>query len=684
MAIETGATPATTTSTDHTDPGSAGRSRGAEDGLLVEATRRSIQTPVAPSRGALRPLGTDEVRLTGGFWAERQRINAVGIIPHANAWEERVGWIDNFRAAVDGDVLTTRTGREFADSDVYKLLEAMAWEHGRTGDAGLDARIREVAALVGRVQEEDGYLHTLYGREGQAPRYSDLEWGHELYCYGHLIQAAVARLRTGVHDELVDIALRAADHVCLEFGQDGRDAVCGHPEIEPALVELYRATGERRYLDQARLFVQRSGHRTLADIEFSRSYFQDDVPVRDADVMVGHAVRALYLASGAIDVAVEDADRDFLTHLTAQFTRTLARRTYITGGMGSHHQDEAFGDDFELPPDRAYAETCAGIGSVMVAWRLALATGDLSWGDVVERALFNVVAASPSPEGTAFFYTNPLHKRVPGAEADPDVVSPRAFAQLRAPWFEVSCCPTNVARTFAQLGSYIATATDYGVQLHQLASATISTVLETGAVTLDVATRYPDSGEVTITVVRAPAGETEIAVRVPRWARGAATLDGERVDGDVARVRRTFADGDIIAFEVPLVPRVSRPDPRIDAVRGCVAIERGPLVLCAESVDLDGDDVAGLSVDPTTVHEDAGTVRLTGTVASPEPERTGERVWPYGSTASTGGSHRARTVQLALTPYHSWAQRGPSTMRVWLPADVATPPHREEVAPHHA
>ena len=617
------------------------------------------KTPVSPTRGALRPLTTDEIRLTGGFWAERQRINAAGIIPHADAWETRVGWIDNFRAAVEGDILTTRTGREFADSDVYKLLEAMAWEFGRDGDPALDARIREVAALIGAVQESDGYLHTLYGRPGQAPRYSDLEWGHELYCYGHLIQAAVARLRTGVHDELVDIALRAADHVCREFGPDGRDAVCGHPEIEPALVELYRVTGERRYLDQARLFVERRGHQRLKDIEFSRAYFQDDIPVREAEVMRGHAVRALYLAAGALDVAVEDDDADLLAHLTAQFSRTLARRTYITGGMGSHHQDEAFGEDFELPPDRAYAETCAGIGAVMVAWRLTLASGDLAWGDVVERSLFNVVAASPSPEGTAFFYTNPLHKRVPGAPADPDVVSPRAFAQLRAPWFEVSCCPTNVARTFAQLASYVATATADGVQVHQLASCTIDTDLDAGRISLDVATRYPDDGAVTITVLHAPDAETEIAVRVPAWARGAALLDGRAVDGDVARVRRRFAAGDVIRLELPVQARVSVPDPRIDAARGCVAVERGPLVLCVESVDLDGEDVAGLRVDAASVRESGGAVTLTGVLTAPS-----EASWPYGPRE---GAAAGRTVEVALTPYHSWAERGPSTMRVWLP-----------------
>lgn len=630
----------------------------------MPAHDRDAVAPVLPTTGARRPLGLDQVRLTGGFWAERQEVNASATIDHCDHWETRVGWIGNFSRVLDGTIAEHRTGREFSDSDVYKLLEAMAWEVARTGNERLDARIEEIAQLVEAVQEPDGYLNTRYGHPGQEPRYSDLAWGHELYCYGHLIQAAVARLRSGRKDTLVRIALRAADHVCATFGDDGLALVCGHPEIEVALAELYRVTGERRYLEQARLFVERRGLGTLPEIEFGRSYYQDDVPLREAEVLRGHAVRALYLAAGAVDVAVETADDELLGVVAAQYDRTLARRTYITGGMGSHHQDEAFGEDFELPPDRSYCETCAGVASIMVAWRLLLATGRHEYGDVIERTLYNVVATSPASDGRSFFYTNPLHKRVPGVEAEPDHVNARAFAQLRAPWFEVSCCPTNVARTFASFGAYVASVDDAGLAIHQHVPCTIRTEVAGGRVALDVATAYPDHGDVVVTIVESHDEPWELSLRVPDWARGRATLDGEPVTGAVARVRRVFAAGETVRLELPLEVRTTQPDARIDAVRGCVAIERGPVVLCLESTDLpeglDVHDVVLAGADAVAENDEGASVRLRSV-------RHGDAPWPYGAEPAGPEGAAAEPLAARLTPYHDWANRGPSTMRIWIP-----------------
>nr|WP_314840662.1 beta-L-arabinofuranosidase domain-containing protein [uncultured Microbacterium sp.] len=613
--------------------------------------------PVVPTRGRLRPLGLDEVSITGGFWGERQSVNGSATLDHIESRLESEGWLANFDLAAAGVLPEGRRGREFADSEIYKYLEALAWEIGRTdagADAPLERRFRAIVSRVAAAQESDGYLNTMFGRTAQGERWSELQWGHELYCLGHLFQAAVARLRTrpAADDGLIAVARRAADLVCREFGPDGRDAVCGHAEVEVGLAELGRALGEQRYIDQAALFIERHGRGSLGEIEWGRAYFQDDLAVRDADALRGHAVRANYLSAGATDVAVELVDEALLNALRGQWDRTVERRTYVTGGQGSHHQDEAFGDDWELPPDRAYSETCAGVGSIMFSWRLLLATGETRYADLIERTLFNVVATSPADDGRAFFYANTLHQRRPGTPADPDATSPRASSSLRAPWFEVSCCPPNVARTFASLAAYLATADDDGVQLHQYAPSSVRTTLPDGRiVAFDVETGYPVDGRIRV-IVREEA-EFALTLRVPSWADGARLsvsardsqsdqASDERVDPGTVVVRRAFRAGDVIELELPLGARVTAPSPMVDAVRASVVVERGPEVLALESIDLGAD---------------VGDVVLVG-----DPVERDGRVVLTVRRRSTD-----ELIEAQLVAYHDWAQRGPSTMRVFIP-----------------
>ena len=625
--------------------------------------------PVAPGRGPRRPLGLGEVEVTGGFWAGRQRVNRDATLPHIAAKLEEEGWLPNFDLAASGGAASLRRGREFADSEVYKYLEAVAWEIGRGGDAGLEDRFRRTVARVAAAQEEDGYLNTNFGRPDQRPRWSDLEWGHELYCAGHLFQAAVARERTrpGADDGLLGVACRLADLVCDVFGDGGIESVCGHAEVEVGLAELARVTGSDRYAEMARTFVERRGRGSLRDIEFGRSYFQDDVPVREADVLRGHSVRANYLAAGAVDVAVDAGDEELLAALRGQWARTVAARTYITGGQGAHHQDEAFGDDFELPPDRAYSETCAGIGSIMFAWRLLLADGEEKYADLIERTLYNVVATSPSADGRAFYYANTLHQRVARQPADPDATSPRASASLRAPWVDVSGCPPNGARTLASLDAYVATADADGVQLHQYAPAHVRTTLDDGReARFEVRTDYPASGTISIVFPDDAPEPWTLGLRIPAWADGAELRDPDgvvtRVPAGRAEVRRAFRVGDEVRLELPLAPRVTFPDPRIDAVRGCVAVERGPEVFALESTDLPaGGDVADIAISGAPRERD-GRVWVRARALD-----LGGAGWPYASTEARA----AREIgEVALVPYHDWANRGPSTMRVWLPAAV--------------
>ncbi|MFB9626810.1 glycoside hydrolase family 127 protein [Nonomuraea helvata] len=604
----------------------------------------------------------DEVRINGGHWSKRQTVNAEGTIQHCLRWLEALGWTANFDRAAEGKEFE-RTGPQFSDSEVYKLAEAMAWEIGRTGDAGLEARFVKLTARISAAQHEDGYLNTAFGNPGQPPRYSDLEWGHELYCFGHLLQAAVARLRNHGEDAFTAIARRAADHVCNVFGPGADERICGHAEIEVALAEFGRATGEARYLEQARLFIERHGRKTLPE---KGVFYQDDVPVREAEVLRGHAVRALYLASGAIDVAIEAGDADLLDAVRGQWDRAVARRTHLTGGMGSQYADEAFGRDFALNPAEAYSESCAGVAAVMTAWRLLLATGDTRHGDMIERIAWNVLSGAVDPDGKSFFYANPLHQVTADPEPPRDGALPHLSAGgRRGHWFEVSCCPTNLARTFAQFAAYIATADDRGVQLHQYAPAAIDTVVAGSRFALTMTTAYPDDGTVIIRVEANDGGERTVSFRVPHWAEGATVTspDGTArpaAAGELADVTAAFAHGDEIRLDLPLAPRWTYPDPRIDGLRGCAAVERGPEVWCVESVDLpEGADFADLAVDttaPLTVRD--GRVKVRGRIN----DRAAE--WPYGTAAPRP---EGEPVEILLVPFRLRDTRGAAAMRVWMP-----------------
>ncbi|MFT4030272.1 MAG: glycoside hydrolase family 127 protein [Protaetiibacter sp.] len=637
----------------------------------------SVAPAVPTTAGRLAPVSLTDVTLSGGVWGAFQQLNRDAIIPHCDDALERVGWIENFRAAARGTLATERVGRLFTDSEIYKTMEAMAWENARLASPELASRLAELTALLEAAQAPDGYLNTFYGYEGGPERYSDFEWGHELYCDGHLLQAAVAVIRAGGPEEFLAVARRLADHVCAEFGADGRQALCGHPEIETALVELFRATGERRYLEQARLFVERRGHRILGDTMYKgRDYYQDGVPVREAEVLVGHSVRALYLAAGAIDVAVETADEELLTAVRRQYDRTLERRTYLTGGMGSNHHGETYGDDFELPSERAYNETCAAVASIHVAWRLLLATGETRYADVIERTLYNSVISSPSIDGRSFFYVNALQRRSPGIEPEPGVPSLRRTDGRRAGWFTTSCCPTNLARTFATLGAYVATVDGGGVQLHQYAAGTLDLAFGAGRrAVLAVDTDYPRSGSIAVRVVETDGEPWALTLRVPAWAAAATVRDADGVRAVAPgplRLERSWTPGERVELELDVTPRWVFADPRIDDLRGQVAVERGPVVYAVESLDagLDLDTVLVDSgapprdtAEPVPGLDDVVAVRVAGAV------RAVRDAWPY---AAAPAELQIERRELQLIPYYRWANRGASTMRVWMPrADVA-------------
>ena len=633
-------------------------------------------TPVLPLQtGAVRPLSINDVLITGGFWARAQHVNAVATLPHAAGWIERLGWIDNFTPTPGRE----RTGRLFTDSDVYKLLEAQCWEYGRTADEALNRRIKDNTAAIANSLEPDGYLNTYYGSAGPGDRYTDFGQGHELYCYGHLIQAAVARLRTTGSDELTDLGRRVADHISALFGEHGEPSICGHPGVEMALVELYRATGEQRYLRAAQEQIQRRGHGSLGPGSFGAAYYQDDEPVLQATVLRGHAVRALYLACGAVDVATETGDHALLAAVITQWDATLARRTYVTGGMGSRASEESFGDDFELPADSAYAETCAGVALIMLGWRLLLATGDSRYADMMEHLFYNIVATSVAEDGQSFFYANTLHRRTPLLPVDPMQVSQDATGGGRQTWYAVPCCPTNLARTFASMSTYLATTTDAGVQLHQYATGTVHTLHRTGApMALSISTDYPFDGAINIRIDETPPEPWRLTVRIPHWCTEATvTVDGiiQTAGPGVVHLDRQWKRGAEVLVHLAITDNWIEADPRVDAVRGQTALQRGPVVYCAEAltgiedpVDLDLVAVVGtpatVDIDRPTAQGAAARARTVPGIRRQIPDAPG---WPYESRPQP----RIDPVAIPLIPYYSWDNRGASTMRIWLPKVTA-------------
>ncbi|NEE00887.1 glycoside hydrolase family 127 protein [Phytoactinopolyspora halotolerans] len=656
----------------------------------------------------LRPLDVRAVRLgTAGALGAWQERNADATIPHCVAQLEASGVLDNFRRVV-GESDAEYRGFVFADSDLYKVIEAVAWEIARSGTRRWDTWLDDVIGLVARVQDATGYVMTWIQGVRPEKRFAELEWTHEMYILGHMIQAAVALDRAAGRDDLLRIARRFADLIDSRFGPEGQKGVCGHPEIETALVELYRHTGERRYLTLAQRMIDLRGTGLLPVGRLGARYFQDHAPVREATTAVGHAVRQLYLNCGVTDLYLETGEPALMKAQLAQWVNAHKRKQYITGAFGSRHRDEAFGDDYELPSDRAYAETCASIADLHWSWRILLATGDARYADTIERELYNAIAASVDATGTRFFYSNPLQLR-------PDRYDEENAPRERAEWYACACCPPNVARLIAQLSSYTAALGDDELRICQYTDCDIELPQHVGDGVVHVRSTYPASGVVDITLNGRLAPGFRLALRVPRWSNGATSDDGRMpADADgfvrlqpghaappVAGDQRPEPAGQAdeqwrwrVEFDVK--PRWTRAHPRVDAVRGCVALERGPVVYCVEQADLPpGVDLDDVAADPSVAPSERTGVRIPGSAdavpAPPVLEVAGELMEPenelYRAAAddvdpdadadAAGASHTddamaarraTRRLTVSAIPFGSWGNRTSGAMRVWLPA----------------
>ncbi|WP_328293218.1 glycoside hydrolase family 127 protein [Kineococcus sp. NBC_00420] len=637
--------------------------------LTVNSTAGAPAAPTADAAVVLHPVPLGASRITSGFWFERQEANRRQAIRTGYEKLETAGNLRNLRIAAGTEQGEVK-GPIFMDSDVYKWLEAAGWEYGRGADEQILAWIREVSDVAAAAQAEDGYLDSVQQVRGKGERYVDLPWSHEHYCAGHLFQAAVAVHRGTGETRLLDVAVKLADHLVATFGAGKTEEVDGHPVVEMGLVELFRETGKREYLDLATWFVDARGTGIIERLHGKEpTYFSDRVPVREQTSPEGHSVRAVYFTAGAADVAAETSDAGLLAALTTQWEGMVASKTYVTGGIGSRWDFEQFGDHYELGPDRAYAETCAAIGSVQWTWRMLLATGDSRYADLVERTLYNAFLPGVSLTGTEYFYVNALQLRH-GAHAEEE----RSATHGRRAWFDCACCPPNIMRTLSSLDAYVATSSAQGVQVHQFTTGTI----EAAGATLAVTTDYPWDGTVRVEVTATP-GEFELALRVPAWAEGAtATVNGADVAvtvGEYLRVQREFAVGDVVELVLPMTVRVVEADTRVDSVRGSVVVERGPLVYAVEQADLPAD----LPADDLRVRvsELRGAVSehradlLEGVTVLQLPVHvalaaaSGPLYRPAGDDPAPEAAEE--TLLVPAIPYYAWANRELGAMRVWFP-----------------
>ncbi|MFJ9722335.1 glycoside hydrolase family 127 protein [Streptomyces sp. NPDC101209] len=630
----------------------------------------SAQRPAGPirlgpdARATLRPATAD---VADGFWRSRREVNAGTSIPQGPGLLESAGNLHNLRLAAGTAEGEFQGAYPFVDTDVYKWLEAAAWQLAQGRSPQLEADVDRIVSLVAAAQRPDGYLNTWFQLVKGGERFQDLRWGHELYCAGHLVQAAVAHHRATGRAELLDVAVMFADHIDAVFGPPGSgkeiDGIDGHPEVETALVELYRETGERRYLDLAGYFVDRHGHGLLG----GEAYCQDRVPVREADDVEGHAVRQLYLLAAVADLATETGEPELRAAAERLWHAMTTAKTHITGGLGAHHDWEDFGDPYELPNERAYCETCAAIASIQWSWRMALLTGEARYSDLVERTLFNGFLAGVSLDGERWLYVNPLQVR--DGHTDPGGDQ----SARRTRWFRCACCPPNAMRLLAGLEHYLASGDGEGLQIHQYVTGRYTS----GPVVVRAETDYPWDGTVALTVEGTPTDRPwTLSLRIPQWCRdfrvrcGEETYDAPADDGWL-RLRRTWAPGDRVVLELSMEPRLTAADPRVDAVRGCVAIERGPLVHCLEQVDHPGgglDDIVLDTSRPLAVkHRPDLLGGVTTVVAAGRRRRIPDRGWwPYAS-ADAAAAPDGEAVELTAIPYYAWANREYGSMRVWLP-----------------
>jgi uncharacterized protein len=637
-----------------------------------------------PSGYLLKTVPLTEIKVHDGFWDPWLERNRAVTLPHLFRLCEETGVIENFAKAA-GLVPGRFSGLHNSDEVLYKTIEAASYLLATSPDPMLDQKVDELIELIAAAQEEDGYLlthRTIALARGIDPdakaRWSDLGNDLELYLCGHLYEAAVAHFRATGKRSLLEVATRNADLVSQLFGPQARHDVCGHPNVEQALVKLYEATGEVKYLEVARFFVDQRGQSSGRALrgEFS----QDHLPIRQQTEAVGQAPRAAYFYSGVADVAALTGDTSYLGALSRIWDNLVFRKLYITGGVGSKHENEGFGPDHDLPNLTAYTEPCAAVALVMWNDRMFRLTGDAKYLDVIEKTLYNNFLAGVSLEGDHFFYACPTESdgsyKFNRGWLPPHAVSPYGEASAtRKPWFACACCPPNIARFMPQIPGMAYSVGDGELYVNLFLGSEAEVEVAGSRVRIRQETEYPWEGRVKIRVEPIRPAEFAVKLRIPGWAKG------EPVPGDLYRflddnddqpflavngketpissergyvtVRRTWYPGDALLLHLPMPIRRVVSHESVEANRRKVALQRGPIVFCAEGGD-NNDTLRDVWLPDQQELRFQFRGELLGGVGV---------VCPVPSAMQIP---RGRVLLLAI-PYYAWSNRGEGEMAVWLP-----------------
>jgi len=636
----------------------------------------------------IQPVPFTSVKLTDQFWTKRIETNRTATIPASFARCESTGRVKNFVMAAEHKGKFC-TAYPFDDTDIYKTIEGASYSLAVHPDPKLSAYIDSLITIIGKAQEPDGYLYTARSIDPVHPQawagavrwINEQKSSHELYNCGHMYEAAAAHYMATGKRNFLNIALKNADLLVRTFGPNKKHVAPGHEIVEMGLVKLYRITGNRDYLSLAKFFIDQRGikpyNKKSKNVYENGTYFQDDKPVIDQDEAEGHAVRAMYLYSGMADVAALTGDTAYLKAIDRIWNNMVGKKMYVQGSIGAVGDGERFGDNYELPNATAYNETCAAIGSVFWTQRMFLLHGDSKYIDVLEKTLYNGLISGVGLDGKSFFYTNAM--QVSNSFDQPDL------ERERSGWFICSCCPTNIVRLIPSIPGYIYAQNGNDVYVNLFISGTGNLTVNNKAVKITQQNNYPWDGALAFTVNPASALDFNLMIRIPGWAQNQAmpsdlysyerhlsqkiviTVNGKRVDYQMkngyAVIGKKWKKNDEVRLTLPMEVRRVVANAAVPDDNGKVALQRGPIMYCAEWKDNDGK--AGNIIIP----------KGTAFTAEFEPSLLNGVMVLKGQVKAVDLDERAQTITTAnrtmtAIPYYSWANRGKGEMTVWFPEQV--------------